>query len=278
LFNVVTLWPLQISISAQRADQDYLGDFDDGDEQPKLKKRLITRRAPDVSLAAQATNPWINPKLYRTTVVFGGLAMLLSLAANLLPAAKPVNVPQYEVESVKGLADGKLLDGLEISAQFTNAEVQLLENQFVVSLNLAGDSGPVVFRARFPSRINRGIWTAPQGMTLNGPALVKVVEEVTMYEASFVGQMGANSMGWFAAMLTTGESLPERGWRDNLKARLSNSLLGRVVGFSNQQWMYETALIVDSQSVFTERQKREYRTLLARLSLQFARSLRGIQQ
>lgn len=277
LFNVVTLWPLHISMTAQRADQDYLGDGDDDEEdQPKVKKRMITRRMPDVALAKQASNPWSQPKLLCSTVAMGGLAIVLSLVANFMPAYKPLSLPKFDEEAVAGLANVNLLEGLEVSAQFTNAEVQQVDDQFIVTLNLAGDSGPIAFMARFPSRRNFGVWTTPQGMSLSGPAAIKLVDEVTIYEASFAGQMGANTMGWFAAMLPSGESLAEPGFLYRMKGRLANSLAGRLVGLTNEQVMYETALLVD-QSSFSERQKREYRTLLAKLSKRVAQSVQGIQ-
>jgi hypothetical protein len=278
LYNVVTLWPLQISMTAQRADQDYLGDSDEDEEDlPKVKKRLITRRMPDVALAKQAPDPWSQPKLLWSTLAMGGLAVVLSLVANFMPAAKPMSLPKLDEQAVAGLANSSLLEGLDLGAQFTNAEVQRVDDQNVITFNLAGNSGPVTFMARFPSRSYFGVWTTPQGMTLNGPVKSMLVEDVTIHEATFAGQMGASTMGWFAAMLPGGESLAEPGFMHRMKGRLANSLVGRFVGLTNEQVIYETALLVDSQSSFSERQKREYRTLMAKLSQRLAQSVRGIQ-
>jgi hypothetical protein len=81
LFNMVTLWPLQISVTAEQADQDYLGDNDEDDGQRKFKESLVTRRMPDVELAKKAIDPWTNTKLLRSTLAIGGIAVLFSLVA-----------------------------------------------------------------------------------------------------------------------------------------------------------------------------------------------------
>lgn len=113
-------------------------------------------------------------------------------------------------------------------------------------------------------------------MQSDGVTRSYIVDDVTIFENAFQGQMGAMSMGWFAAMTPEGAS-KSREFGFGPEARLANSIAGRLFGLTNDPLTDQTALIVESTSNFSERQKRENRILFLKLTKRVAESVRSIQ-
>lgn len=280
LYNVVTLWPLQVSLTAQQADSEYLGDDDEDDEaQSKKSKHLAVRRLPNAEMTKRALDPWISLPLKRWTWGLSGVAILLSVAALLAPRPTSLALPQFDEGAVQSvLGSQEAIAGIDLSADFTKVQVTKTDDgqQYLVSWNFASRSGPVTLLSRFPSGSTSAMWTMPPGMQAVGVPQPMQVNDLQMYENSFSGQMGATAVAWFAAMTPDGVSVAEPGLGFRLKARLANSLLGRWLSLSNDRLMYETALIVEAPTAFSERQKREYRQSFAELSRRIADKLREV--
>ncbi len=213
LYNVVTLWPLKVSLTAQQADNEYLdSEYEDEDLQTSKRRarQLVSRRMPDLEATKNAPAPFENLRLRRTIYGLAVLGILLSAVIWVTPTPKSISLPRFDAEKLQMLANESIIADLEFPGQFANAAVDEGEGRFLITWNFASNSGPVTLMSRFPVATTRSVWFVPEGLQPVGASRPFDLRGVHMSEVEFAGQMGSRSIGWFAAMQPDGTTVPAR--------------------------------------------------------------------
>jgi hypothetical protein len=262
-YNRLILWPLRLVEHAGAEARAYFEEDLHEGKSDESRRSPVRVNFPSVTAAKAASDPWIWNRWTISLFSLAGLTFVLGVATRLVPQPALKPLPNYSTESLNRFAKSvefpetlnqKLLGHRE-PAHLEDSEI----NEVVWEFNY--DRGGLVFAVSLPQRYVRTFATT-KNWQLSKTSLVEE-SEWHVVESEFVNEFGRSAYVWTTAF---NEDSKPAAFKDTLfkkiLGRLNGSFLGKTLISRDDKSIFQTTMILESNTALAERGKKLHRTAI----------------